>query len=902
MELIIEVATGAENTNRDKGVLLEQLGKEILQVLQYEVIDEIRITGMEVDLLAKNKETDEEILVECKAHSNNLSADVITKLIGNIFTRDVSSGWLMTTGPLGKDAKGIQYDWEKKPVEQRRKLRVYTPDKLLDTLISAQIIVDPSGLTINENQNYMDETTFLVTKNGKFWVKKIFSNNIGIANEFELFDAKTGKKIENEQLYLFVSNLESSFENLGYSLNNSRNDNSEIEKEYDNIVQVSSGDKWADYRPSRPKDFVGRDVVIKDEFEFYSDVLTGHSETRLTAIKAPSGWGKSSLLLKLKDKSMNKRNRSKIFVCSVDLRAASSKRYAELALITCFNEAIKSNFIKKPKADIVINSSANPFASEGIKEIFEQLNKHNKLIVLYFDQFEEIFSKTELLDLFNSIRQISSAVDSAKENFVLGYAWKTDGTIPTEHPAYNMWHGLKDRRFEKNLEIFTKKEIVKALTVFSKELGQELNPNLKRYLEDQCQGYPWLLKKLSIHVYETVKNGDTQENVITQGLDIGKLFAQDITNLSSKEYECVKRIAKESPADFFKLDQDFGDETINNLLNKRIVIRKAHKLILYWDIFRDYVLTGVLPKIDITYVPQGNINGYIALLDILVKERRANITKISLQINLGRKATENLLRDMVMFGNVSRKGEEITLLDVGEKEAIEKVYEFFSNHIFTKRLIEYSLDSNNINLLDFQKEFFELYSDKNIQEKTLRLYYKKLLRWIHGLGIIDYNSESNISVIALGKSSELKNTPQKMIIQNKLYPFFGSAPASRLLELFAEIKNGEKSEINLNNKKLRNAITTAVTLGLAYRQEGSIYLTVDLDEINLEYEIADRVLQTGTIQLIDKYYNKNQSLPSRDWVGKEVNELLNKNWKTSSEKRNGSALLSWYVWAIKKLS
>ena len=96
MELMIEVGTEAEDSKRDRGVLLEKLGKEILQVLQYEVIEEIRITGMEVDLLAKNKETNEEILVECKAHSSNLSADVITKLVGNVYTRDVSAGWLMT--------------------------------------------------------------------------------------------------------------------------------------------------------------------------------------------------------------------------------------------------------------------------------------------------------------------------------------------------------------------------------------------------------------------------------------------------------------------------------------------------------------------------------------------------------------------------------------------------------------------------------------------------------------------------------------------------------------------------------------------------------------------------------------------------------------------------------------
>ena len=56
-----------------------------------------------------------------------------------------------------------------------------------------------------------------------------------------------------------------------------------------------------------------------------------------------------------------------------------------------------------------------------------------------------------------------------------------------------------------------------------------------------------------------------------------------------------------------------------------------------------------------------------------------------------------------------------------------------------------------------------------------------------------------------------------------------------------------------------------------------------------------------TIQLIAKYFDENKDLPKRDWVGKRVNELLNKNWIASSEKRNGSALLNWYIWSMEKI-
>lgn len=114
MSYSIEVCLSDELSKTDKGRILENLAKEVLESMQYDVKDEIRITGMEVDLLATHKVSGEEIYVECKAHKNPLAADVITKILGNLVVNDVSSGWLVTTGPLGKDAKGLQDSWEKK--------------------------------------------------------------------------------------------------------------------------------------------------------------------------------------------------------------------------------------------------------------------------------------------------------------------------------------------------------------------------------------------------------------------------------------------------------------------------------------------------------------------------------------------------------------------------------------------------------------------------------------------------------------------------------------------------------------------------------------------------------------------------------------------------------------------
>ena len=64
IEHTLEVIVGDTTSTTVKGRLLENLGSEVLNILQYDVTKEIRITGMEVNLLAKQRISKEEIFVE----------------------------------------------------------------------------------------------------------------------------------------------------------------------------------------------------------------------------------------------------------------------------------------------------------------------------------------------------------------------------------------------------------------------------------------------------------------------------------------------------------------------------------------------------------------------------------------------------------------------------------------------------------------------------------------------------------------------------------------------------------------------------------------------------------------------------------------------------------------------
>lgn len=897
---MIEIAVSDNVSTTEKGKLLETLGREVLETMQYDVITEIRLTGIEVDLLAKNRMTSEIIYVECKAYkdTNTISADVITKLLGNVQLKRVSSGWLLSTGPLGKDAKGIVEEWGQNPAELRKLLQIYSPDKLVTLIVDSGKVCNPLSLEYPSNGSFSENVTLLITNLGRFWAVPLIHVTAGVPYAVMLFDAKTGEPISNQQTIDSVSKIPSSFHDLEWLYPNLINEDDsfsvQLTKESESIITVSSGDQWADYRPSRPQDFVGRDGLFQDIYRFVDNVRNSISSTRLLALKAPSGWGKSSVLLKLVEKSKTSRQRNKNFVYAVDVRAATSHRYAEFSLIECLNSAIKEHFVKKPSTPIKISDTNNPLSDQSIIQIFQTLKSENKVIMLMFDQFEEIFSKKDLFPLFESIRKLSIAVDALKENIIIGFAWKTDGTVPTDHPAYHLWHGLSDRRKEFSLNPFVDKDILKAINIFSKELGEPLNPILKRYLKDHCQGYPWLLKKLCIHIFSLVQGGNYQDEILGKSLNINELFEKETSELSSIELSCVKKVAQDSPVELFQMVETYGDSTIQSLINKRIILRKGQKLILYWDIFRDYILTGKVPHIPVTYIPQTQFRRYSSALQVLIDHKSLTIPVFASKLGIGRDAAENIVRDFVMLGNASRQGDNLKFLHETIDEAYTKVVDFFTKHIIYAKIIEEHGVNFQISIGDLEEYFNESY--ESYSDKTKKQYINIINGWLIGVGFIEIKANKIINTVDSIRGfsttgfSNFKN--RKRIRKAN---FLGEAPPKRVLALIQLIIIGQNNESTLKKAGYRNAISLLNSVGGLSIENG--VLSLSNKQTDMTHWLAKTVLLTPTLEIV----KLNNDMNATD-LGNIISTELNKRWSEPSKKRYGSALILWYKWATEILT
>lgn len=197
----IEVATPLNTPNKEKGDLFERLAEDLLRTQNYKVTNQLRVTATELDLLCKHQVNGRIVYVECKAHREPLSANVLTNLLGTLDFKKYQEGWLISAGPLGKDAKGFQHEWEDKQSIDSQKLSIYTPERMVEALISGGIVKSlPYDLAVKTigNEDQVGEPTLLVTKYGVFWTITCLEGGVPVG--VLVYSTKTGDLITEQAL------------------------------------------------------------------------------------------------------------------------------------------------------------------------------------------------------------------------------------------------------------------------------------------------------------------------------------------------------------------------------------------------------------------------------------------------------------------------------------------------------------------------------------------------------------------------------------------------------------------------------------------------------------------------------------------------------------------------------
>lgn len=505
-----------------------------------------------------------------------------------------------------------------------------------------------------------------------------------------------------------------------------------------------------------------------------------------------------------------------------------------------------------------------------------------------FDQFEELFSQKGLYPLFDNVRVLCNEIDALQGPLVLGFAWKTDLTIPADHPAYYMWSNLADRRKEFELSQFKATEIKSAIKLFGRHLQEPVNPILNNYLTKQCQGYPWLLKKLCIHVFKLIHDGNSQDYVIGQRLNIVDLFERDISELTPDQHACVIEIAKSSPADYFSITETYGSDMVQTLINGRIVIRRASKLTLYWDIFRDYVLNKTVPELMLDYIPQQQFRTDMRAFACLIDKGDLASSELGKELSVSTATIDNIMIDAVMFGVAQRNSNTIHIIPDSKEALISTLQAIFKKHTVYVEIKKLGLEYFNYS--HFAKIFHTIYTDNNINGKTKATYCSKLYNWFVCLGLFEEVQGQTHLISAPSAKSAAFNLDTKS--RRGRYQsggqnlFWGQTSPEKMICAYNLIDSGRTNYNELKSDGYRNAIE-ALVAARAIRKSGDEVHTI----CSLPQAFAN-IEQSDTIVFAKSLLENNPSMKS-DEMGIKLEEKFTKKWKSGSRIRYGNAVIVW---------
>jgi len=900
--MLIEVVKLQDEANTQKGDLLEDIAEEFLKTQGYEVLRQVRVTASELDLLCKHKVSGKEIYVECKAHKETLSSNILTNLLGTVDFHDYAEGWLVTTGPLGKDAKGFMEQWEKKDSEKRKKLSLYTPERVLNSLLDARLLMpqpkERAAELIKEHDLSIGDWVLLITLWGKFWACPILHN--GIPKSLLLFCAQKGSQISDPTIIEKIKSTDFSLKNLDFLTEESNQGSIEkITQQKDTaIVEVEFGEKWFDYRPARPEHFVGRKRAQRELLQFFTKVKKGRTDSRIFAIKGDSGIGKSSLVAKMREVAKLSHKPNNLFLYAVDMRAANDASYISSAILKTLKSAAMQGFGSHD--ELKITNYTDPLRSESINSFLAECNRKHELIILVFDQFEELYSKSNLFTIFEEAKRLMFSVIAASTNLVLGFAWKADSTVPQSHPAYHMWHQLSDHRFEVSLKPFSHSDAEQSLGMFERELGERILPELRKYLLENSQGYPWLLKKLCIHFYEQLQHGITQQQMANRSLDISSLFDQDLNNLTDAEMGCLKLVAKNAPMDWFEVLENAGHEIVQALQDKRLLIRRGDKLNLYWDIFRDYVLYGTIPSIPFTYIPQSpSLDALLSVAMELDNAEGKTIKYLADKSKLEESTVKNIVHDLNQFGIISISGNEIILdsqlNELNAKSILASIRLLFKRHALTELLKNNNsiMPADTNQLITYLKT---LNPTAQYHIRTWTTYAKRMAVWMEAFGLILRNNNgiifNDLGDIVDGEVKKRRGEHRKIV-------FLGDTSPAKVVEALDILKTGAKSQVNMINQRYRNACAILYRFRLIEMTSANEFR---ISESNREYSSSIEAvwIKAKEEESLKVVIDKLKAEPSISTIllGKFISETFKRDWKRASWKRIGSGLRQWASWLM----
>jgi hypothetical protein len=390
----VRIEIQGDHSQKEKGDFLEDIFRTLMERQRYTVVQRIRFTGTEIDLLCQHRDRRDKALVECKARQTIVADDIKNFAYDLVVAKKAEHGYFVHTSELQQHAAGISDDLQQ---QYGSAVTFMGPSKLMELLQEAGMVIAPPDP--RHPQIVATKLILLYTPRSKVWIY-VFA--MGAApSHYAVCPADQGE--------LRPSDAADALEFLKEELQDLQRvplgslAAAPAPRDVETVAEIQESVEWTDLRPVGAKYFVGRDHLNADLYGFVKAPIDEYQAPRVFFIEGKSGWGKSSVIAHLRARARNKRNRNTFFVFAVDSRSANTSAFVGMAVSQLLTSAADAGFIPKDLACAIrVPSWFDLLADTNFDELFTWLRKEKRILVLMFDQLKMFFAKRNCFVLFTN--------------------------------------------------------------------------------------------------------------------------------------------------------------------------------------------------------------------------------------------------------------------------------------------------------------------------------------------------------------------------------------------------------------------------------------------------------------------------------------------------------------------
>ena len=403
-----------------------------------------------------------------------------------------------------------------------------------------------------------------------------------------------------------------------------------------------------------------------------------------------------------------------------------------------------------------------------------------------------------------------------------------------------------------------------------------------------------------------------QSDIASSLLNVEELFQEDLRGLSSEEESTLRRIAKLAPIGVSELGEEFKHEIVQSLVHTRLVVRVGHKYDIYWDIFRDYLNSGLIPIQD-NYLLRVEVGSVVKAVKLLAEANSIlTIPDFQVQTGLSEKSFYNIIHDMRLIGLAKMEGDKVKLQVSFPPSSIEDFDTVLKSYLRDKlrrnrlvwQIIE-QLESNSALTLEEVSDILASSSPyTSASKKTWRVYARTFSNWMDTAELAIFNSSNGkLNRYKTGTQVRERRTFPMRRRSNMLMPLTQYTPIEKvvvkLVEALQKDNRVDWTGIGIKKSTLQKALASLEAVGFIRRTSQSIEVLPRGKDFVANPEMRAKLFAESALQIhsfstfIDILREWKDIRWATDQLAAELRKRLGADWKDVTANVYTKVMLDW---------